>query len=211
VASGTAVAAPDPKACDKGNGKACVEVGERAFAAGDHAKALAAYKHACALKLPRGCGAVASMTLFGQGTPADERKGHELRGKACAMQDGPSCNDLGSDYAEGANGVSQDHAKAAVFYDKACFLKDGIGCFNVGNAYRIGEGVKTDLKRAMGLFQKACDLAAAKGCTELAILYYEGTAVEKSLPKAMFLLDKACKLGSDVACKNVELLKKQQP
>ncbi|MEO8706849.1 MAG: tetratricopeptide repeat protein [Kofleriaceae bacterium] len=211
LVSSSAVAAPDTKACDKGNGKACIALGDRAAADKDDAGALGFYKQACALKVPRGCGAVASMVMFGLGTPADEAKGHELRDKACTMSDAPSCNDLGSDYADGEHGVSKNEAKAKTFYEKACTLKDGLGCFNLGNVYRVGEGVKADIKKALPLFQKSCDLNSAKGCTELAIIYYEGTVVPKSMVKATFLLEKGCKLGSDVACKNVEQLKKGQP
>lgn len=132
-----------------------------------------------------------------------------VRQKACADGNAKTCNDLGSDWAEGKNGVSgKDLVKAKALYERACELKDGLGCFNLGNAYRLGEGVPVDEKQAVAKFTQACDMDEPKACTELGIIYYEGKAVPKDNARAITLLEKACKLGSAVACKNVSILKK---
>jgi len=202
----------DLKKCNKGNGKACLTVGQQYLDAKDADKALAFYLKACKAKVALGCGFAGTMTMLGEGTTKNLAKGRDLREKACKLGDGGSCNDLGTSWSEGKDGAPEvDHGKARAYYEKACKLKDGLGCFNLGNVYREGEGVKVDLKKAFPLFEQSCDLDQARGCTELAIMYYEGKAVARDHAKALELLGRGCKLGSDVACKNLEILKKQKP
>src|SRR5260221_13098567 len=200
--------AADQKACKAGKGKVCVALGQKALGENNKPLAFELYTKACTLKVADGCGFAATMQVIGDGIEKDVAKGHALRGKACELGHGPSCNDLGSAWSEGKDGADKvDFAKAKGFYDKAGKLDDGLGCFNYGNVYREGEGEKVDLKKAFASFDKSCKLGAAKGCTELGVMYYEGKAVTKNKDKAVEALTKACKLGSDVACKNVELLK----
>lgn len=216
LASSVALADPPTKAdldaCAAGKGSVCLDAGERFLNdAKDEAKALEYYLKACTLKVGKGCGYAGTMTVLGQGTSADAKAGRTLREKACGLDDGSSCNDLGVSWSEGKDGADGiDYVKAKGFYDKACKLKDGLGCFNLGNVFRVGEGVKIDLKVAFDNFKKSCDLDTAKGCTELAIMYYEGKNVAKDKSKALELLDKACKLGSDVACQNAKAVRGQQ-
>jgi uncharacterized protein len=201
-------------ACKAGKGQACLDAGVRTIngkgTPKDPAKALELYQKACTLKVGKACGYASNMLLTADGA-RDEKKSRTLRERGCALDDSASCNNLGSAWADGKDGVDRrDFAKARSYWERACKLRDGLGCFNIGNAYRLGEGVKVDMKRALALFQQACDLGEAKGCTELAILHYEGKAVPKNVPKALELLGKACSLGSQIGCKNLQLLKGRQ-
>ena len=145
---------------------------------------------------------------YGEGATKNPVKWIAYAEKACNLNSGRACNNLGVAWSKAENGASRvDHAKALTYYKKACDLAHGLGCFNFANIYRLGEGVALDLKLAFENFKKSCDLVEAKGCTELAIMHYEGKAVPKNVPVAKTLLEKACKLGSAAACKNVELLK----
>ena len=202
--------AAEIKQCDGGKGKVCLDIGQRYINAKDEAKALPFYVKACKANVALGCGYAGTMTLLGQGTTADVPKGRALREKACTLNDGGSCNDLGTSWSEGKEGApSVDHNKARGYYEKACKLGDGLGCFNLGNIFREGEGTKPDLKKAFDFFKKSCDLSQARGCTELGIMYFEGKAITKDKEKSIEMLEKACKLGSQVACKNVEIIRKQ--
>jgi uncharacterized protein len=201
-------------ACKAGKGQACLDAGVRTIngkgAPKDPARALELYQKACTLKVGKACG-YASNLLLGDGGALDEKKSRALRERGCALDDSSSCNNLGSAWADGKDGVDRrDFKKARGYWERACKLRDGLGCFNVGNAHRLGEGVKVDMKQALARFQQSCDLGESKGCTELAILYYEGKAVPKNVPKAIELLGRACSLGSQIGCKNLQLLRGRQ-
>jgi uncharacterized protein len=202
--------------CEARKGQSCLFAGVRYLngfdVPKDLARALSFYLKACRLKVARGCGFAGSILVIGGvGVAVDVKKGHALREQACTLGDAPSCNDLGSDWADGKRGAtSRDYGKAKRYYGKACHLKDGLGCFNLGNVYRLGEGVKVDLKLAIQHFARSCELDAAKGCTELAIIYFEGKAAPRNVERAMSLLEKACKLGSEVGCKNLKILRSRQ-
>jgi TPR repeat protein len=60
--------------------------------------------------------------------------------KACDLNLGVSCSQLGFMYEEG-KGVKQDDFKALKFYQKACGLNFSGGCYNLGLMYEEGEGV----------------------------------------------------------------------
>jgi TPR repeat protein len=159
--------AADQKACKAGKGKVCVALGQKALEANDKSHAFELYTKACTLKVAEGCGFAATMQVIGDGIEKDVAKGHAMRGKACELGHGPSCNDLGASWSEGKDGADKvDFAKAKTFYDKACKLDDGLGCFNYGNVYREGEGERVDLKKAFASFEKACKLDDGEGCTE---------------------------------------------
>jgi uncharacterized protein len=163
----------------------------------------------CDAKKVASCELAAAAYQEGDGVEKDPAKVMVYLLKACTLNSGAGCNNIGVAWSEGKDGASDvDHVKARTFYEKACKLANGLGCFNLGNIYRLGEGVPSDLAKAATFFQKSCDLNEAKGCTELGIMYYEGKAVKKDVARAKTLLERACKLGSDAACKNVELLKK---
>lgn len=201
---------PTQKACDKGDGAACFELA-RQQVDGAPAKAFALFEKGCKAKSYAACGRAGAMLSRGVGLPADQKKGRALLIKACDHDDGPACNDLGTDASEGKNGAPKDFAAAQTFYEKGCQHGSGTGCFNLGNVFRIGEGVPVDLKKALGWFTLACDQGTAMGCTEAAIIHYEGGVGPKDPGKAFELFEKACSLGSQVSCRNLEVLKGKKP
>jgi uncharacterized protein len=145
--------------------------------------------------------------LYAAGASENPVKWTAYAEKACNLDSGGACNNLGVAWSKGRNGAFQiDLAKGNAYYKKACDLSHGLGCFNFANMHRLGEGVAVDLQLAFENYKKACDLAEARGCTELAIMYYEGSAAPKNLPMAKTLFDKGCKLGSGTACKNLNVL-----
>jgi TPR repeat protein len=127
--------------------------------------------------------------------------------KACNLNSGGACNNLGVVWSTGKIGTRQiDLRKGNAYYKKACELSHGLGCFNFANMHRLGEGVAVDLKLAFENYGKACELAEAKGCTELGIMYYEGKVAPQNIIMTKTLFEKGCKLGSTQACKNLDIL-----
>ena len=57
----------------------------------------------------------------GKGVKQDDFKALKFYQKACDLNDGSGCSNLGSMYEEG-KGVKQDDLKALKFYQKACDL-----------------------------------------------------------------------------------------
>ncbi len=64
----------------------------------------------------------------------DFSKARKYFEKACGLNNGRGCNNLGDLYQNG-QGVEKDLTKAAYLYSKACELKDGWGCSFLGGLY----------------------------------------------------------------------------
>ena len=76
--------------------------------------------------------------------PLPEFKALKFFQKACGLNDGGGCFNLGLMYEKG-KGVKQDDFKAFKIFQKACDLNDGSGCSQLGFMYEKGKGVKQDL------------------------------------------------------------------
>ncbi len=81
----------------------------------------------------------------------DFSKARKYFEKACDLNNGGGCSNLGVLYQNG-QGVEKDLIKAAYFYSKACELNNGDGCGALGGLYYNGDGVKQDSKKAVALF-----------------------------------------------------------
>lgn len=91
----------------------------------------------------------------------DFSKARKYFEKACELNNGWGCNNLGDSYQNG-EGVEKDLTKAAQFYSKACDLNNNKGCFNLGALY-----LEKDSKKATALFEKACKLGEQLACESL--------------------------------------------
>ncbi|GAA8373109.1 hypothetical protein HpBT211_02140 [Helicobacter pylori] len=96
----------------------------------------------------------------------DFSKARKYFEKACGLNNGGGCSNLGFLYEYG-QGVEKDLIKAAYLYSRACELKDGWGRSFLGVLYYNGDGVKQDSKKAAALFEKACKLGYKKACEML--------------------------------------------
>ncbi|GAA9079949.1 hypothetical protein Taitung30_02100 [Helicobacter pylori] len=96
----------------------------------------------------------------------DFSKARKYFEKACDLNNGGGCSNLGVLYQNG-QGVEKDLIKAAYLYSRACDLKDGMGCKNLGALYYNGEVVEKDLTKASYFYSKACELGDRKACESL--------------------------------------------
>ncbi|WP_257935532.1 Sel1 domain-containing protein [Campylobacter lari] len=99
----------------------------------------------------------------------DYVKAEKYLRKACDLNSGNGCTNLGFMYANG-QGVKKDNLKAVEFHQKACDLNNGSSCNNLGIMYVNGSGVRKDLSKALEYFGKACDLKSDEGCENYARL-----------------------------------------
>ena len=70
----------------------------------------------------------------GKGVKQDDLKALKFYQKACGLNAGTGCSNLGFMYEKG-KGVKQDDLKALKFSQKACGLNLGVGCSNLGLSY----------------------------------------------------------------------------
>ncbi len=97
----------------------------------------------------------------------DYFKAVELYQKACELDNGNGCANLGVMYKDGT-GVEQDDFKAVEYYQKACGLDNGIGCAILGLMYENGKGVRQSDTKALEYYGEACDLKTQLGCENYA-------------------------------------------
>jgi uncharacterized protein len=111
---------PESAVCDDGKTPSCIELAERH----EHGrgvpkstvKALEFYLLACQHDVASACAAAGHLSLGGDGVPIDEVKSKAFLEKACMLNEPIACNNLGTAYSEGKNGVGKvDHAKARMF------------------------------------------------------------------------------------------------
>ncbi len=93
----------------------------------------------------------------------DFSKARKYFERACGLNNGRGCNNLGVLYRDG-QGVEKNLTKAAQFYSKACDLNNGSGCNNLGDLYQNGEGIEKNLTKAAQFYSKACKLGFQKTC-----------------------------------------------
>ncbi|GAA9601137.1 hypothetical protein UBN86_14680 [Helicobacter pylori] len=96
----------------------------------------------------------------------DFSKARKYFEKACDLNNGRGCNDLGELYYNGED-VEKNSIKATQFYSKACDLDNGLGCGALGVLYYNGQGVEKDLIKAAQYISKACKLGDQKACEAL--------------------------------------------
>lgn len=127
-----------------------------------------------------------------------------LSNPSCAT--GAECAQLGTRYAQGAEGVAEDDVRAARLFQRSCELGHAAGCTGLGLAFEAGSGVQQDYVRAMDYFARACSGGDAEGCNNQGALYEHGRGVPVNLGDAQRLYTQACRRGSGVGCSNLGVL-----
>ena len=142
-------------------------------------------------------------------------QGLKLYDKACKLNDGGACSNLGFEYWKGRN-IQQDYKKAVIFYQRACELNDGRGCANLGVVYGKGQGVTKDFSKALNAFSKGCNIKSGDSCVKLGCMYEKGEGTLPDHNKAISFYKKSCDLNEGHGCrhlaytysKNINLSKK---
>jgi len=96
--------------------------------------------------------------------------------KACNLNEGLSCNNLGWLYYKG-KGVEQNYQQAKTYYEKACDLNYGSGCLAMGDIIEENKGLFSVMKT---YYKKACDLNDGMGCQKLGYYGRDIQSLEKS-------------------------------
>lgn len=127
-------------------------------------------------------------------------------GSAASCASGAECAQLGTRYAQGADGVTEDDALAARLFQRSCDFGHAAGCNELALAFESGAGVTQDYQRAMDYFARACSGGFAEGCNNQGALFEHGRGVPVNLGDAQRLYTQACRHGSGVGCSNLGVL-----
>ena len=118
-----AALAAQQKACDGGDNRACVMLGEALYNARgvdqDSARAVSLFRKACDAGEPTGCVDLGWAYASGKGVPRDGAAAATQFGKACSATTAAGCLGLGVLHRDGA-GVPRDPARAAELFKQAC-------------------------------------------------------------------------------------------
>lgn len=193
--------------CEAGDGPSCFNLGLLYLegAGGldrDSARALDAFRRACALGVERGCTnrEILATRLRGRaGDPATRA----AWAAACEAGDGGACVDLGR-----ALQGEGEAAAAAARYRQSCGAdprsSGGRACTDLG--VLLLRGQPPDPALAASYFKRGCAGGDPAGCMNAARALYLGEGVGRDPTLARQYLDTACRGGSRAACSRLERL-----
>ena len=174
------------KACENGDPKGCVLLGNLYTEANDLGKALTFFSAACSGGAAMGCGLQA-------GVLADQNRWKEaypLAEKACGVVI-RFCALKGQMLCEG-KGVAKDGIRAADLLTQACDQGSAEACIRLGSVLDEGKCVRRDRLRAAEFYSHACDAGSSLGCALLVGKYSSGDGVAADPPRARALAEKLC-------------------
>jgi len=194
------------KACAKGDGSACVDLGFN-LEPKDAAKAVTVYRDACKKNVLAACSNLSLMLRDARGAPKDLVEAAAMAKKACDGKNAPGCFHLGL-----VKDAANDFAGATKAYEAACGLGVFQGCTNYAINLIKGVGGTTDVKRGLELLETSCSESVKKGvqypslrsCMVLGQLYEQGAkgvTANKDAAKRLFKV--ACYGGLEDACKRL--------
>ena len=125
------------------------------------------YKTCCGKMICSGCihavkirdGGVGLCPFCRTPAPDTDEEVVEWAKKRIELGDADAMYGLGCCYAEGDDGLTQDHAKASELWHRAAELGNAKSYYNIGNAYYFGNGLERNKKKAVHY----CEVAAMGG------------------------------------------------
>ncbi len=152
------------------------------------------------------CHALGRLYVAGApGLAKDPKRALELFDKACGLEHGGGCSDLGIALLSSEAGAP-DPKRAAASFERACKLGEANGCFNLANLYYDGVGVDADKAQAITLYEQACNAGKAAGCINLGAAYDDGEGVPEDKTKAFSLFKRACEGDEPIGCSNLAFM-----
>ncbi len=115
-------------------------------------------------------------------------------------------HDLGALYATGANGVSMDYPRAAVWFHAAAKQGMANARYNLGVLYQQGLGVEKDMTKALGWYRAAALLDHPEAKYNLGIAAAEGIGMNYNPGMAAAYFESAAKSGVVEAAYNLGVL-----
>lgn len=198
-------------ACDRGNARACSDVGHQARLDHREAEAVKWFERACKLGYGRACFHAGSLLVKSGKEDADKRalEDHE---RACLGRDHRGCLAMAAMLFSGV-GALPDPAKANQVQSralnalmKACEAKDSEACEVLGDFYNGRYGKKTrSPEKALEYFERACSGGQWGACDSAGALLARGDGPVKADPdRSRGYREQACRHGIGEACKRAQ-------
>lgn len=187
------------RACDGGDGKQCLELGDYYATHEPEPKPrLHAYERACKLKEPRGCYQAGMLWKSRRrGMNTDPAKAARFLEEACDGAVHDACTELASLYHEGQDSIARDLKAARRFYRKGCNGDAASACEALASMDRADAG---SARQSSMLYERACNLGLASSCVFLAEHYFVGYGVSADVDRGRTLLGIACDRKERMAC-----------
>jgi serine/threonine protein kinase/TPR repeat protein len=132
----------------------------------------------------------------GQGTDKDVAKAVQLYRSAAEHGNPQAQNLMGTLYATGTDGVTQDDKQALDWFQKAADQGFAKAQKNLGDMYFFGHGIDKDYAQALTWYGKAADQQFADAQFRLGFMYEKGLGVDQSNQNAIDQYTKAVRSGS---------------
>ncbi|MBD8067068.1 SEL1-like repeat protein [Devosia sp. PTR5] len=179
------------------------QLGRAYDAAGDAAKAIAAYE---AAGTPLAEYSLGALYEGGYGVEVDAAKAFSHYRKAAEAPLGIAREALGRMYEKGL-GTKVDHGMAARLYQEAMDLGFAPASGALGYLYENGWGVEKDEVKALALYRTAADAGEAFAIHNTAVYHAEGRGgLGVDMAQAVALYEKAAALGWEPAMLNLGLV-----
>lgn len=135
-------------------------------------------------------------------SPRNSTESLRLLRLSCSKRFGGGCNNYGSAFLGGKNGVSKNYYEAVKWFNLACSYNSAWGCDNLGQMYFNGWGVQQSYRTAYSLMSKACHMGTAvrRACYREALMHEEGYGTPRNYEQAVSHMRMACNLSHPNAC-----------
>ncbi|MEM9188469.1 MAG: tetratricopeptide repeat protein [Myxococcota bacterium] len=125
--------------------------------------------------------------------------------RACSLEVGVGCLEVGVAHDRGERGVARDDDQALGYYRLACRLGSGQGCFNAGSLQ--GEQTSdTARESSCELYERGCALESARACAQTARCVLQGVGGQPNYALVESRFRSACEAGDPSACIDLGIL-----
>jgi uncharacterized protein len=196
--------------CDRGDGRACVELGERYSTDGDSRdphQATLSYDKACTAGDAAGCWLLAHALATPSGTKRDKPRALALAERACKAGSPEACAFLAD---EKGSPTGPEAGQARALWEKACQQGEAAACSQAADLHDRGHVGEASAATAISLWKRAFDLSVpacaagdAGACERAATLLEMGRVGPRDKTRATQLQSRACDLGSAASCMSV--------
>ncbi|MEE2786429.1 MAG: tetratricopeptide repeat protein, partial [Myxococcota bacterium] len=155
-------------------------------------------QRACRGDIDKACYNLGILFNEGKGVPVDLGRAGGAFKRACDLELGSGCRQLG--LILGQRGPWYDAATAAQLFARGCEFNDALACTYAGDTHLKGIGVNQDTAKAKMSFELGCDRKEAQACHQLGHGWRTGLWGDVNLKHAAAAYRVGCDQGHSASC-----------